>query len=71
MSDLNIVPYSPGEVARMLREADGSQECEIFGAAGILVQFVLAVMCVLSLVLKKFAPNETRSWKVFCFDINK
>ena len=71
MSDLNIVPYSPGEMARMLAEADGSQECEIFGFAGILVQFVLAVMCVLSLTIKKFSPTETRSWKVFCFDINK
>ena len=32
---------------------------------------MLAVICISSLVVKKFLPGETRSWKVFCFDIWK
>ena len=47
------------------------QECELFGLFGIFIQALLAFVCTMSLVVKKFLPTETRSWKVFCLDIWK
>ena len=35
------------------------------------MQLLLALICTGSLVVKKFLPGETRSWKVFCLDIWK
>ncbi len=53
-------------------EPEGSeQECELFGFFGIFIQALLALICTLSLGVKKFLPGETRSWKVFCLDIWK
>merc|ERR1712203_106859 len=47
------------------------QECDIIGLFGIIVQALLAAICIGSLVIKKFMPGETRTWKVFCLDIWK
>ena len=36
-----------------------------------MVQGLLGFISVMSLVVKKFLPNEKRSWKIFCLDIWK
>lgn len=46
-------------------------ECELFGLFGIFIQMLLAFICTMSLVVKKFLPGENRSWKVFCLDVWK
>ena len=52
-------------------QTEESSECELLGVFGIFIQFLLATICIGSLVIKKFLPGETRSWKIFCFDIWK
>ena len=55
----------------LLAEDEPQQECELFGFFGIFIQAFLAFICTMSLMVKKFMPGETRTWKVFCLDIWK
>lgn len=41
------------------------------GVFGILVQFFLFIVTMSILLVKKFMPNERRTWKVFLLDISK
>lgn len=61
----------PIELPQEEPEPEAAQSCELFGLFGIFIQMLLAFVCTMSLVVKKFLPGENRSWKVFCLDVWK
>lgn len=76
MADAKLATFpGPIQVTQISQEVDVEAEeggeCELFGFFGIFIQFLLALICTASLVVKKFLPGETRTWKVFCLDIWK
>lgn len=43
--------------------------CDLFGGMGFFVQFILALICFLVLVIKRFIESPRRPWKIWFFVI--
>ena len=52
-------------------QPEHTESCELFGVFGLMIQGLLGIISVGSLVVKKFFPEERRTWNVFCLDIWK
>jgi hypothetical protein len=46
-------------------------ECELFGWFGYLIQGVLATICFLSMIYKRYKEHPRRPWKIFLLDVSK
>jgi hypothetical protein len=46
-------------------------ECELFNEFGFLIQALLATLCFLSLVYKRFREHPQRRVKIFLLDVSK
>jgi len=46
-------------------------KCVLFGAFSYMIQFVLAVLSFMVLVLKRTRENPRRPWKIWSFDVSK
>jgi hypothetical protein len=48
-----------------------TEDCNLFGAFGFLVQFILAAAAFMVLILKRYLEKPRRPWKIWWFDVSK
>lgn len=60
-----LVPFTlpPGEVDK--------RQCQLLGPLALLVQAVMALVVIVSLMLKRARERPKRPWKIWCADVSK
>ena len=48
-----------------------TEDCNLFGAFGFLVQFILAAAAFMVLIVKRYLEKPRRPWKIWWFDVSK
>lgn len=48
-----------------------TEDCNLFGAFGFLVQFILAAAAFMVLIVKRYLEKPKRPWKIWWFDVSK
>lgn len=70
-SDIIIAPLQATIPIPTPKPHPKEPQCELLGPVSIVIQSLMALIVILSLVLKRFREKNPRPWKVWVYDVSK